>query len=81
MPSKTSATKSHKCKGKYAKRGTQAFWEARLKRAGLSMERGHDPHWLTYGHMVGDLDFDGRITYEPPQGERLDNGEWPISLM
>lgn len=83
MPSKTSATKVHKCRGKYAQRGSQVFWEAKLKRMGLTMEAGRKigSESLTYGHMVADLDWDGKVTYEPPQGERLDNGEWPISLM
>ncbi len=92
MSSSVSALKSHKCKGKTVKRSTSGRfakadvaaltkqWEARLKKMGLSMERGHDPHRLTYGHMVADLDWDGKVTYTPPTGERLENDEWPISL-
>jgi hypothetical protein len=94
MPSKTSAQKSHKCRGKIAGRGKRGrfgsnadnlsvllrHWETKLTRMGLSMVRGHDPHKLTYGHMIADLDFDGRVTYKPPTGERLENDEWPISL-
>ena len=95
MESKTSPRISHKCRGKIAGRAktgrfqaksTDALtkeWEAKLKRMGLTMENGHDPHWLTYGHDVADLDFDGRDTYaySPPDGERLDLDEWPISLL
>lgn len=89
MQSKTSALKSHKCGEKTGRAASNtafarltAEWEARLKRMNLSMERGHDSHWLTYGHDVTALDFDGRDTYAfvPPTGERLDTEEWPISL-
>lgn len=39
--------------------------------------------WLQYGHDSTVLDFDGRDTYayQPPNGERLDFDEWPISLL
>lgn len=57
-----------------------ALWEARLKRMGLTMDAGHNRAVITYGHMVTDLDWDGKVTYTPPTGERLDNEEWPISL-
>jgi hypothetical protein len=88
MPSKTSARISHKCGEKTTERAATstarlaAYWESRLKRMNLSMERGHDPHWLSYGHDVTALDFDGRDTFAfvPPAGERLDMEEWPISL-
>lgn len=82
----------HKCRGKVAGRGASgrfgvadtakltAEWEARLKRMGLGVDAGHNRSVITYGHMVADLDWDGKITYAPPTGERLDNDEWPISL-
>lgn len=93
MRSITSASKMHKCRGKYAVRsksgrikGTDlvkltAEWEARLKRCHLGMDSGHDRTVITYGHMVADLDWDGKVTYEPPTGERLDSDEWPVSLL
>lgn len=59
----------------------QKYWDGQLKRLGLSMERGHDPHWLVYGHMVADLDFDGRVAIVPTTGESLERDEWPLSLM
>lgn len=90
MPSKTSASEMHKCKRKSARGASGQFktdvaaltreWEARLKRMGLGMDAGHNRSVITYGHMVADLDWDGKVTYTPPSGERLDNDEWPISL-
>ena len=74
------------------RRDTLTYWEARLKRMGLSMEAGQavtpdksQPggflRWLEYGHTVKDLDFDGRKTYRVlPSGESLELGEWPVSL-
>lgn len=56
------------------------YWEARLKRMGLSMERGHDPHVITYGHKIEDFGIlEGRVVYSPPTGERTDTGECVIS--
>ena len=77
MPSSTCPSKMHKCK----ERNTQAYWEARLKRMGLGLDSGHNRSVITYGHMVKDLDWDGKITYRPPTGEGLANEEWPISLL
>ena len=81
--------KLHKCKAKTkrqrykrAEGAAQEYWEARLKKAGLTMDTGWNPDWLTYGHRIADLDFDGITTYAVKQiGEGLDNGDWPISLM
>lgn len=67
------------------RRDSQEYWEGRLKRMGLSMEAGNP--WkceetrvrrLSYGHIVNDLDFDGRQTYTAKDIE--DRAEWPISL-
>lgn len=44
------------------KRQTPQYWEVRLHRMGLGMDEG-TPHWLSYGHRVSDLDFDGNKTY------------------
>lgn len=56
------------------------YWEDKLRRFKLSEESGRK-EWLYYGHSVKDLDFDGRRTYKPSAGERLDSDrEWPISL-
>ncbi len=81
MGTSTSANKKHKCRGKYAERGTQAFWDARLKRMGLGLDAGQRADLVTYGHMIRDLDWDGKILYTPPIGERLDDSEWPVSLL
>lgn len=92
MSSKTSAMKMHKCRGTVGGRGKSgkfsvadtakltAHWETRLKRMGLGMDAGHNRSIITYGHMVADRDWDGKVTYEPPTGERLEDGEWLISL-
>lgn len=56
-----------------------AYWEGKLKAYGLTMDRGRGA-LVTYGHMITDLDWDGKVTYKPPAGERLDNDEWPLSL-
>jgi len=87
MPSKTSALKPHKCKRKtgnqHNKRQTPEYWEAKLKRMGLSMNRGRSigVEDLTYGHLIEHFGaFEGSIVFDPPTGERLDNDEWPISL-
>lgn len=62
------------------RRDTGAYWEARLQRMGLGMETGH-LDWISYGHVVSDLDFDGRTTY-PSTGERSEIAtEWPLSLL
>jgi len=70
------------------RRDTREYWEARLKRMGLSMSAGEGVawqdgkpvRWLSYGHTVTDLDFDGRNTYTPTAGEIEERQEWPISL-
>lgn len=90
MHSDTSARKMHKCKRKTTRSANGTFktdvvaltkeWKARLKRMGLGLDAGHNRSVITYGHMVADLDWDGKVTYTPPAGERLDNDEWPISL-
>ena len=84
MQSKTSGSKVHKCRGKnqHSARQQPEYWEAKLKRMGLTLEAGRKigSESITYGHMVRTLDWDGRVTYEPPTGERLDNEEWPISM-
>lgn len=69
----------YKCKVKKPKQADLDHWEARLKRMGLTMDAGR-AGFITYGHMVADLDFDGRIAVVPATGERLDENEWPISL-
>ena len=59
------------------RRNSAEYWEARLHRMGLGMDVGL-PKWLSYGHVVSDLDFDGRAIFE---GESKDAHEWPfISL-
>lgn len=61
------------------RRDTEEYWEARLTRMGLSVESGrHD--WLAFGHIVSDLDFDGRKTYTQ-DGESQELTEWPLSLL
>jgi hypothetical protein len=59
-----------------------AYWEAKLKRYGLTEDRGR-VSWIDYGHKVIDLDFDGRIAYRPPTdktaGESSER-EWPQSM-
>lgn len=68
----------HKCRTK--RRDSQEYWEARLKRMGLTMNAGRQ-EWITYGHMISDIDFDGRVVYVPEKsGESLEIGEWPVSL-
>ena len=54
-------------------------WDAQLKRLGLTMDAGR-ANWLTYGHMIADLDFDGRVAIVPITGESLERDEWPLSL-
>lgn len=49
------------------RRNTKAYWNARLKRMGLEMDRGR-PSWLVYGHDVTKLDTDGRKTYNLQPG-------------
>lgn len=61
------------------RRSNPAYWEARLQRMGLGMESGH-VDWISYGHVITDLDFDGRTTYQAA-GEREEVHEWPQSLM
>jgi hypothetical protein len=83
MKSKISGQKRTKCRDKQPNESElTAYWEARLKRMHLTMDAGSHigTETICYGHSVLDLDYDGRITYKPPTGERLDNKEWPISL-
>ena len=59
------------------------YWEARLKRAGLSMEAGRSAR-ISYGFTTSELDFDGRNVVRPEpitqeRGEGLEY-EWPVSL-
>lgn len=62
------------------RRTSPEYWEARLKRMNLEVDRGR-PSWLDYGHEVSKLDTDGRKTFEGEKaGESLEYGEWPISL-
>jgi hypothetical protein len=61
------------------RRDTAAYWEARLKRMGLTVDAGR-ANWIDYGHSVLKLDYDGRIAYVADPGESLERGEWPISL-
>lgn len=70
---------AHKCMATDKRRDTVSYWEARLQRMGLGMESGH-VDWITYGHVVSDLDFDGQKTY-PLTGEREVVTDWPLSLM
>lgn len=61
-------------------------WENRLTRMGLSMEAGRvydsdGKDVIVYGHRLADLDWDGRMTYMPPKGERLEDEGWSISLV
>jgi hypothetical protein len=60
------------------RRDTAQYWEARLKRMGLTVERA-GPDWLIYGHDVSKLDTDGRKTFVPITGE-TEELEWPMSL-
>ena len=56
----TLATRERKKRAFWERQREQ--WEARLTRMGLSMERGrHD--WLTYGHIVSEIDYDGVNVY------------------
>jgi hypothetical protein len=65
-------------RGTDKRRSTQAYWDARLTRMGLSPERGrHD--WLVYGHLVSALDYDGVKTYTTA-ADIEENQEWPISI-
>jgi hypothetical protein len=69
-----------KCKTKTARvtgADTTAYWEARLKRAGLSMEAGRS-ELISYGFTLKDLDFDGRNVR--PTTADLERDEWPVSL-
>lgn len=78
------AAKTILVRGKYdRRRESPAYWDARLKRMGLTMDAGYNPNWLSYGHEVLDLDFDGRRVYsgEKTIGERLIEDEWPVSLL
>lgn len=56
----------------------QAYWDVKLKQYGLTPEVGH-PKWLSYGHKVADLDFDGVKTYTTAS-DIEENQEWPVSL-
>jgi len=60
------------------RRESQQYWEARLKRMNLDIDRGR-LKWLCYEHITGPLpDFDGKRTYTAQDVEDLN--EWPISL-
>lgn len=68
------------CKGKTPSAVRLQYWNDKLKGFGLTEDAGRK-EWLSYGHVVNDLDFDGRNTYKPTTGERLETeDEWPISL-
>ena len=76
--------KVHKCRAQFRheERKAAEYWEKRLKAAGLTMEAGRKigSESITYGHMVKDLDFDGRVAIVPITGESLEQDEWPVSL-
>lgn len=55
-------------KAKVLKASTPEYWDRLLTRNGLSMERGH-AKWLSYGHKLSDLDFDGVRTYATAKTE------------
>lgn len=82
MSSARSPLKVHKCRDMFDRECPEC-WEKRLKRMNLTMDRGRKigSESLTYGHMVAGLDWDGKVTFKPPTGERLDNDEWPVSLL
>lgn len=60
------------------RRDSGKYWEERLQRMGLGMESGH-VDWISYGHVITELDFDGRKTY-PSTVEGEEVSEWPLSL-
>jgi hypothetical protein len=64
---------------KNKRRDNLAYWEARLKRMGLTPDAGR-VDWITYGHDTARMDFDGRHVFVPPTGESLELDEWPLSL-
>lgn len=45
------------------------YWERLLTRNHLSMERGH-VKWLSYGHTLSALDYDGVSTYATTEKDR-----------
>jgi hypothetical protein len=62
------------------RRDTSAYWEARLKRMGLTVDAGR-AEWISYGHDTARMDFDGRHVFVPAiSGESLELDEWPLSL-
>lgn len=80
MAPTTKTAKSNKCKKAGRKRNTfkagledPAYWEARLKKMGLSMEAGYDTHRILYGLDVA-VDYTGRCLYVPPQRESSESG-------
>lgn len=83
MASKTSLSKVHKCRDKFD-RNCPDCWEKRLKVMHLTMDRGRKvgSENINYGQDVAVEDyFDIQSrAFIPPDGERLDSEEWPISL-
>jgi hypothetical protein len=53
------------------------YWEAKLKRYGLTMEAGRT-NWMDYGHKEADKGFEGQTAYKPT-GESTER-EWPQSM-
>jgi hypothetical protein len=87
MGSKTSVSKRYKCKQKSLtnrcktckEQSCPQYWEARLKRMHLTMDRASHigTETITYGHMIEHFgDWEGKIVYSPPTGERLEDDGW-----
>ena len=54
--------------------------EQRLKACGLGEHAGRKigPETITYGHQIEHFgEFEGKVIYEPPTGERLEDG-WTV---
>jgi hypothetical protein len=83
VASKTSPSKVHKCRDKFD-RHCPDCWDKRLKAMRLTMDRGRKVGSVNidYGKDVAVEDwFDVQSrAFVPPDGERLDKLEWPISL-
>jgi hypothetical protein len=67
-----------KCMASDKQRTSQEYWEQRLKRMGLTPRAG-EHKWLSYGHKLSALDYDGVRTYATAEDVE-ENQEWPISL-
>jgi len=61
------------------RRDSLQYWEKRLQRMGLGMEAGH-VDWIEYGHLVNELDYDGKTAFRPRTERVRECDEWPVSL-